>query len=71
MPKTSLPMTRLKLIDELLCDLKQPGMTWEQVEKYSSVTREAMQMLRREWHAGRMKVITLSLANYFRDTLDV
>ncbi len=61
----------LKLIDELLCDLKsaitKPGdlEPWRTVEEYSSVTRAAMRRLYDAYRAGRLLVITLGLARYF------
>lgn len=61
-------MTDLKLLDELLCDFKTAtSRSWEEVEQYSSVTREAMQRLRDAWLADELPVVTLSLARYFRD----
>lgn len=60
-------MTDLKLIDELLCDLKsETGKSWAEIEKHSSVTREAMQRLYDAWTMGEMQMITLSLAVYFQ-----
>jgi len=64
-------MTDLKLIDELLCDLKdriEPPRYWERVETHSSATRKAMARLRQAWASGEMPVITLSLEEYFRLT---
>lgn len=59
----------LKLIDELLCDLKTcHGLTWAEVETYSSITRTAMTRLVEAWASGEMPVITLGLADYFRST---
>lgn len=58
----------LKLIDELLCDMKgmHTGTSWEDIEEFSSVTRRAMRRLREAYSSGEMTVITLGLANYFR-----
>jgi hypothetical protein len=59
-------MTDLKLIDELLCVVRQRNdLSWEEMERDSVVTREAMDRLRRAWRSGEMPVITLGLANYF------
>lgn len=55
----------LKLIDELLCDLKAPGESWADVERKTSITRYAMARLRKAHASGEMPVITLGLANYF------
>jgi hypothetical protein len=62
----------LKLLDEILCDLKtqiapagQFSATWAEVERHSSTTRDAMARLRRAWKTREMPAITLSLAQYF------
>lgn len=56
----------LKLIDELLCDFRQrEQLSWEEVESWSSITREAMARLRTAWRSGEMSIITLSLSKYF------
>lgn len=57
----------LKLIDELLVDMRRTGETYSQLERRSSVTRDAMQRLREAWKSGEMESITLSLALYFKD----
>lgn len=57
----------LKLIDELLCDLKQvAGLTWADLETYTSITRAAMVRLRGAWRL--MPAITLGLAKHFEAT---
>jgi hypothetical protein len=60
----------LKLIDELLCDLKMATgvRTWAEVEGYTSVTRQAMTRLRAAWRDREMASITLGLSNYFKGT---
>jgi len=58
------PLTDLKLIDELLCDLKRSGETWADVEQRTSITRAAMHRLRTAYASGEMPVITLSLAKH-------
>jgi hypothetical protein len=65
--------TDLKLIDELLCDLRErmrdrrciDPVSWEDVENDTSITRAAMARLRAAWKSGEMELITLSLAKYF------
>lgn len=61
-------MTDLKLIDELLCDIKQDmGVKWAYLDRNgTSAVQEAMTRLREAWQCGEMPVITLGLANYFR-----
>lgn len=62
-------MTDLKLIDELLCDLKQAAhCSWPDMEVYTSVTREAMHRLRTAYESDEMKVLTLGLAKHFAKT---
>ena len=62
-------LTDLKLIDELLCDIKsRDELTWAQMETQSSATAEAMVRLRQVWASGSLRVLTLSLAQYFSDT---
>lgn len=62
-------MTDLKLIDELLCDIKQTNnLTWLQMEHHTSVTNEAMNRLRSAYRSGEARLITLGLALYFRAT---
>jgi hypothetical protein len=57
----------LKLIDELLCDLRQAdGLTWKEMETFSSINHKAMARLRHAWTTNQMPLITLSLADYFR-----
>lgn len=57
--------TDLKLIDELLVDLKQKdALTWEELERRSFIAREAINRLREAWSSGEIKLITLSLAKY-------
>lgn len=60
--------TDLKLIDELLCDLKQElgDPPWKVVEFHTSITLHAMLRLRRAYTLGEMELITLSLAKYFQ-----
>lgn len=60
-------MTDLKLIDELLIDLKdESGYSIDDLEhRISSVTKEAMRRLRVAWQAGEMPEISLCFANYF------
>ena len=58
----------LKLIDELLVDMRATSQTYAELEVQSSVTRKAFARLRFAWKSGEMKVITLGLANYFRET---
>lgn len=65
--------TDLKLIDELCIDLrsalqtayyrKGQRMEWAEFERHSSVTRDAMNRLRRGRRNGA--TLTLSLAKYF------
>lgn len=62
-------MSDLKLIDELLCDLRAVyGLSWAEMESHSSITRAAMRRLREAWTSGEMPVITLGIANHFRAT---
>lgn len=58
-------ITDLKLIDELLVDMRGTR-TWHELELSSSVTRAAFRRLREAWKAGEMPMITLSLVNYFK-----
>jgi hypothetical protein len=61
-------MTDLKIIDELLCDIRQThNLQWKDLETWSSVTRDAMHRLREAWDKNEMPVITLGLANYFEE----
>lgn len=62
-------MTDLKLIDELLCSMRQLlGVSWADMERESSVTRDAMARLRAAWESGEMPVLTLGIAEHFRKT---
>ena len=60
-------LTDLKIIDELLCDIKQrENLTWEQLEDHSNITRYAMGRLREAWCVKfEMDTITLGLSEYF------
>lgn len=57
----------LKLIDELLCDIKSiTGVSqWVNVEQQTSVTQQAMRRLREAYRTGEITAITLGLATYF------
>jgi hypothetical protein len=58
----------LKLIDELIVDLKDYShLPFKELERESGVVRTALDRLQVEWNAGRMPIITLSLANYLRE----
>lgn len=61
-------MDSLKMIDELLCLLKQrDGLSWETMEeKGFLICRDAIAKLRQAWKDGEMDRITLSLAEYFK-----
>lgn len=62
-------MTDLKFIDELLCEIRSiAGMSWYGMENYSNLTRRAMIRLREAYTSGQMPLITLSLADYFKET---
>lgn len=62
-------MTRLKLIDELLIELRSrsPVLSFHQLAKRSSVVREALNRLKKAWNSGEMEEITLSLCTYFAE----
>lgn len=60
-------MTDLKIIDELLVDMKGPNGTFEDLENRFYVVREALARLRQAWLSKEMPIITLSLANYFKE----
>lgn len=65
-PKAATGFSDLKLIDELIVDLRASrGTTLEELELYDSVGRAAIQRLREAWVSGEMPVITTSLATYF------
>ena len=56
----------LKLIDELLCVLKDSRrLTWVELEVESYAARQALTRLRRAWESNEMPLITLSLAKFF------
>jgi hypothetical protein len=58
----------LKLLDEVLCDVKGAG-TWEAVDHYPSLAyRRAMDRLRAAMENGEMELITMSLYDYFQRT---
>lgn len=65
-------MTDLKLIDELLVDLKGVPGTWGDMDRRAgTVVREAINRLRQAWRSGEMPEITLSLCRYFENGDDV
>lgn len=58
-------MSDLKLIDELLLDLKDALRTdWSGVHGHSSITRAAMDRLASAKQSGEIEIMTLSLRNY-------
>ena len=59
-------MTDLKLIDELLVDLKGARNTdFETMYRQSSLARNALDRLKSAWLSGETTLLTLSLFNYF------
>lgn len=63
-----MPLSDLKIIDELLCMMLERG-TWADLERKYNITETAMQRLREAWENGEMPLITLSLSNYFEEKL--
>ena len=62
-------MADLKMVDELLCLMKQQNnLTWAELERFTNTSHQAMQRLRQAWKNGEMEIITLGLANYFEET---
>ncbi len=58
----------LKLLDEvLLAWMRELKLQPAQVEKHNSLTRDAVQLLRRKYTDGQMASITLTWANYFEE----
>lgn len=58
----------LKLIDSLLClYVKGPFKSWEDIERDTNLVITCLERLRKAWESGEMKLITLSLANYFKE----
>lgn len=55
----------IKLIDELLCDLRIAlgSVSMSELERHSSVTRQAFARLREAYERGQ--TVTLSFAKYF------
>ena len=61
--------TDLKLIDELVCEVKAwSHRDWDQLPEISSIMEYAMKRLRKAWNSGEMPKITAGLADYFRRT---
>ena len=59
-------MTDLKLIDELLVDLKTArGTDFETMYCQSPLARDALDRLKSAWLNGETTLLTLSLFNYF------
>lgn len=59
----------MKLVDELLCDLKSvTGQTWPELERHTSTTRVAMQRLREADQSQELAVVTLGLIKHLRGT---
>jgi hypothetical protein len=66
-------MSDLKLLDELLHDLKYACnyKTWAEVHYHSSITIKIMKRLKEAYFkTNEMNIITLGLANYLRN-LDI
>ena len=62
-------MSDLRLIDELLIDLRSElKCTFTELTQHSTATRAAMDRLRVAWYSGEVKALTMSLARYFRET---
>lgn len=61
-------LSDLKIIDELLCDLKQHlNLRWEDLESYNNICNYSMNRLRIAWKNREIERITMGLAEYFRN----
>lgn len=59
-------MTDLKLIDELLCEIRsRNNLSWAELESWSNLTREAMNRIRVAYYSKERPAITLGLSKYF------
>ena len=59
----------LHLIEDLLVLMKgQRNLeTWSEVERFSHTTFQAVQRLRKAWNEHEIDIVTLSLANHFKE----
>ena len=68
MSNATRPYSDLELIDELLVDLRtELNVSWDALERHSSVTYAAIRRLREAYASGEMSVISLGLARYLEE----